>query len=185
MHFLDIFLIGVALSMDAFAVSISNTLIYKHYSSLAMALAFGLFQGLMPLTGYFTGSFFAAFINRYAGLISLIILGFIGGKMIFDSFRKDEKDNCKKDRLTYKILLLQAIATSIDAFAVGVSFVGVSFMGSLLNIFTASSLIALTTFALSLAAIFVGKRAGNLFGSKPELVGGIILVIIGLKAFLF
>jgi len=185
MNYIDIFLIGIALSMDAFAVSVTNTLVYKKYSALAIALFFGAFQGLMPVAGFFAGSFFSDFISRYSGLISLIILGFIGGKMIWDSLHPDEEEQASRERLTYKLLFLQAVATSIDAFAVGVSFVGESFITQQTGIFMPALIIAGITFCLSMLAVQLGKRAGSLFGDKMEIVGGAILILIGLKNFLF
>ncbi|MBQ9992904.1 MAG: manganese efflux pump [Firmicutes bacterium] len=185
MNYIDIFLIGIALSMDAFAVSVTNTLVYKKYSPIAIALFFGAFQGLMPLGGFFAGSVFSAFISRYSGLISLIILGFIGGKMIWDCLHPDEVDCSGREKLTYKILFLQAIATSIDAFAIGVSFVGESFITQQAGIFMPALTIAIITFCLSMLAVQLGKRTGNLFGDKMELIGGAILILIGIKNFLF
>lgn len=175
----EILMIGVGLSMDAVAVSISNGLACPRMTrreKLSMPIAFGLFQGLMPLLGFFAGSLFADVISRYAGIVTLVILGFIGGKMVWDAFfEKEEGARCAT--LTMKMLLVQAIATSIDAFAVGVSF-----CASGANIFMAAPIIAATTFVCSLLALVVGKRFGALFGSKAQVVGGLILIAIGVKA---
>ena len=124
MGLFDILLIGVGLSMDAAAVTIANVLGdagIPRRKVFAMAGAFGLFQGLMPVFGFFAGSLFADFISRYAGFVTLIVLGVIGISMIKESFSHKEESEAPK-ALTPKILLVQAIATSIDAFAVGVSF---------------------------------------------------------------
>ena len=186
MNYIDICLLGAALSMDAFAVSVTNSLVYKKYNALMIALFFGFFQGIMPLLGFYAGNLFSDFINRYSGIISLVILGLIGIKMIIDSLHPQEETLIDDgDVLTYKVLFLQAVATSIDAFAVGVSFVGISFVGKALNIFSVCSLIAVITFLLSLLALFIGKKVGNICGDKMGIVGGIILILIGLKNFLF
>ncbi|WP_027398611.1 manganese efflux pump MntP [Anaerovorax odorimutans] len=179
MNILEIILIGIGLSMDAVAVSMTNGMVYKNMTKgkeLAMPIAFGLFQGGMPLLGYFAGSLFTVFISKYSGIITLIILGFIGGKMIKDSFNDDQNNN-NNISLTYKVLLFQALATSIDAFAVGVSFCATG-----VDINFAAPIIAITTFICSFLAIIIGKRFGNILGSKAHMLGGIILIIIGIKA---
>ena len=176
--------------MDAFAVSISNGLTMKKIllrHALAIAGAFGIFQAIMPLLGYFLGSSFAEFISRWDHYIALIFLGFIGGRMIFEGIkelRQKNKDN--KDSLEYKFsftaLMFQAVATSIDAFVVGVSFVAMKM--TVFDMITAVSIIGVITFGLSLVGIFAGKRFGELLGSKAVVAGGIILVGIGLKVFI-
>ena len=180
MRIWEILLIGVGLSMDAAAVSMTNTMIYTRLSRqklLAIPVFFGFFQGLMPLLGYYTGFLFSDFISRYAGIIGLLILGVIGGKMIKDGICDDPEESfCSASGLTYRMLFFQAIATSIDAFAVGVSFAA-----SGANIALSASLIAVTTFVCSLLALFVGKRFGNMLGSKAQILGGVILIAIGIK----
>lgn len=184
MNILDIALIGVGLSMDAFAVSISNGMVYRGLTrsrQAAMPIFFGGFQILMPLLGYSVGSLFAEWIDRYAGILILLILGFIGGKMIWDGFH-DDGEECTQtsaDNLSWKVLFLQAIATSIDAFAVGVGFSAVG-----VAVVPASLLIGLVTFTLCWVAIAIGKAFGALLEDKAQIVGGIILVLIGVKNFL-
>lgn len=179
----DILLIGLGLSMDAVAVSISNALAYPGLSrsrQLAIPAAFGLFQGVMPVLGFFAGSFFASLINRYAGIVTLAILGVIGMGMSREGVRcSGGSGDCAGRELTLKILLVQAVATSIDAFAVGVSFCAGG-----ADILLAAPLIALTTFACSLLALLVGKRFGEMLGHRAEVFGGIILILIGVKAIL-
>lgn len=178
MSFIEIVLIGIALSMDAFAVSVAASMSYNGLTKkqkLSMPVAFGLFQGIMPILGYYLGSLFSSFIEKYAGVISLVILGVIGINMIRESFSPEAQR--EKKTLTLKVLLIQAVATSIDAFAVGVSFAAQG-----VRIFTSSLIIAVTTFLLSLAAIAIGKKTGKKLGSKAEIIGGIILIIIGVKA---
>lgn len=179
MNILEIILIGIGLSMDAVAVSMTNGMVYKGMSrgkELSMPLVFGFFQGFMPLLGYYAGSLFAVFIGKYSGITTLIILGLIGGKMIKDSFSKE--DNRGKSRnLTYRVLLFQAVATSIDAFAVGVSF-----CANGANIQLAAPIIAVTTLICGMIAILIGKQFGNMLGSKAQIFGGIILILIGIKS---
>ena len=173
----EIVLIGIALSMDAFAVCIASSMVYTNMTGLrklSMPILFGLFQGIMPILGFFLGSLFASFIEK-SGPISLLILGIIGINMIREGLAKDEETEPKK--LTLWILLVQAVATSIDAFAVGVSFAANS-----ANIWQSAPIIAVTTFVLSLIALFVGTKAGEKLGDKAEILGGIILIIIGIKS---
>lgn len=187
---LQSFLLAIGLAMDAFAVSISNGLAMKKIvlrHALAIAGAFGIFQAIMPLLGFFLGSSFAEFISRWDHYIALIFLGFIGGKMIFEGIKELlQKDKNKKDSAEYKFsfaaLMFQAVATSIDALVVGVSFVAMKM--TVLDMITAVSIIGVITFGLSLVGIFAGKRFGELLGSKAVVAGGIILVGIGLKVFI-
>ena len=174
----EIVLIGIALSMDAFAVCVASSMVYTNMTwlrKLSMPIMFGLFQGIMPFLGFFLGSLFASFIEKWSGPISLLILGITGINMIREGLAKDEETEPKK--LTLWILLVQAVATSIDAFAVGVSFAANS-----ANIWQSAPIIAVTTFVLSLIALFVGTKAGEKLGDKAEILGGIILIIIGIKS---
>jgi putative Mn2+ efflux pump MntP len=173
--------------MDAFAVTISNAFCFPDAPLrrlLAMPLLFGLFQGVMPLLGYFAGSFAAEFIETYAGIISLVILGFIGGKMIRDgvvALRSATSSGVACERsvtsLLLRTLLLQAVATSIDAFVVGVGF-----LAGGANIALAAPLVAATTALCCVVALFLGKRFGVLLGDRAQIVGGVVLVLIGIKA---
>ena len=169
---LNLLMIAIGLSMDAFAVSTTNGMCvsrqYKRQSFFTRALVwsamFGLFQGLMPMLGYFLGKTFASFISSIDHWIAFILLGFIGGKMIWEAVHP-EKEECEVN-LPFSTILTQAIATSIDALAVGVSF------------------IALTTLLCSLVGAYLGKAFGSLLKSKAEVFGGVILVLIGLKILL-
>lgn len=179
MSFLEILLIGIGLSMDAAAVCMTNSMAYrgtKRAMVLSQVLFFGFFQALMPLLGSLACGFFSEFITRYSGIVVLIILGVIGGKMIFDGLRC-EKQDIPCGELTYKILFFQAIATSIDAFAVGVGFSAMQ-----VDILPAVLTIGITTALCSLAAIWLGKKFGDILGHKAEVLGGCILVLIGIKA---
>lgn len=189
MGIFELFLIAVGLSMDAFAVSVGNGLSMKKNNpkaALAIAFSFGLFQALMPTAGYFLGSAFEDVIKEFDHYIALIFLGFIGGKMIYDGIKelragkKGEKTEEKAFKLSFGILIIQAIATSIDALIVGVSFAALPDV----NILAAVALIGITTFTLSIIGVFFGKKFGQLIGSRAEIFGGIILVAIGLKVFI-
>lgn len=186
---LEIILLGVALSADSFAVTISNTFVYASESKrrlVLMPVMFGLFQGLMPLLGYFVGGLAAEVIERYAGIITLVILGIVGGNMIREGAEallhpgEDEAEHAGPvaKRLTMVTILAQAFATAIDAFAVGVSL-----RAQAVNIVVAASIIALTTFVLCLAALAMGRKLGEVLGDRAQVAGGIVLVLIGLKAF--
>lgn len=189
MTLLEIIVLGVALSADAFAVTISNTFVYASESKrrlVLMPVMFGLFQGLMPLLGYFVGGLAAEVIERYAGIITLVILGIVGGNMIREGAEallhpgEDEAEHAGPvaKRLTMVTILAQAFATAIDAFAVGVSL-----RAQAVNIVVAASIIALTTFVLCLAALAMGRKLGEVLGDRAQVAGGIVLVLIGLKAF--
>ena len=180
MGIIEIILIGIGLSMDAAAVSMTNGMVYSKISKFKFfmtALAFGFFQALMPALGYFTGSLFAGVMEKYSGYVILVILGFIGGKMIKDGMSHDCDDDTKKKEFTYLLVLMQAIATSIDAFAVGVGFAATH-----ANIALALPVIGITTFIISLFALAIGRKFGDKLGCKAEILGGIILIIIGIKA---
>ena len=176
----EVVLLGLALSMDAFAVTVSNVFAHRGLSrgrAMLMPVFFGAFQGLMPLLGFFAGSLVAEVIERYAGIVAFVILGFVGGKMIWDAFHEEEDGDVDDKTLTVGSLFVQAIATSVDAFAVGVSFVG---MG--VEPLSASGIIALTTFVCTCLALVVGRTFGNKLGEKATVMGGIVLILIGIKA---
>ena len=187
----EILLIGVALSMDAFSVSLSSGMVYPNLTRarrLMMPVMFGVFQGIMPMAGYFLGYWFRDIISRWQGPISLVILGLIGFNMIRDGIKAEEGEHEDK-QLTVTALIALAVATSIDAFAVGVSFaasgVGVSLIPLTQNIFIVSALIAATTFVLCMVALPVGRAASDKLGDRAQILGGIILIIIGIKNMFF
>lgn len=183
MGFIEVALIGVGLAMDAVAVSMTNGMIYKNLKSIdyiGMLAFFAGFQMLMPVVGYYAGSLFAGIMSAWSGLVILLILGIIGGKMIKEGIVHLREQQLPKDRvLTLGVLLFQAIATSIDALAVGLGF---SFLG--VPIGAAVAEIGIITAVMVLIAIYVGRKFGDLLGSKAEILGGTILVIIGIKAIL-
>lgn len=181
---IEIIILGVALSMDAFAVTISNMFTYRSTpfkQALLMPLFFGAFQGIMPLIGYFAGMAVSSLIDQYAGIITFVILSFIGGKMVWDAFHEDAEDTKEEVKkgsvLTVGVLFFQAIATSIDALAVGVSFAALS-----VNVIFASLAICFTTAICCVIALLIGRRFGAMLGSKATIIGGIVLIAIGIKA---
>jgi putative Mn2+ efflux pump MntP len=178
MGLLEIILIAIGLSMDAFAVSITLGLLVKKpkiKEILIPGIYFGLFQALMPLIGYLAGIHFASNIQYIDPWVAVVLLGFIGGKMIKDSFSKDE-NKVKEKPFQFSAMLLLAIATSIDALAVGITFAFFE-----INIFMAIIIIGLTTFCISIGGVKIGNIFGAKYKSKAELIGGAILVMLGLK----
>ena len=175
-------LIGIALSADAMSVTLGNLAANPRISrgnALLMPLFFGFFQGLMPTLGYFTGSLAGSFIEHYAGLVAFAILGVVGGKMVWDGLHPDGEDPAAAQHLGVASIAMQAVATSIDAFAVGVAFAATG--GGL---FARAGVIALCTFMLCLCMVVVGRKLGETFGAKAEIAGGIVLILIGLRALL-
>lgn len=178
------FLIAVGLSMDAFAVSVCKGLGMQRLNmkqAAIIALFFGGFQALMPLVGWFVGAQFAHFVTAYAPWIAFALLAFVGGKMLWDAFHEEdgEEEEESAGRLDIADLLLLAIATSIDALAVGVSF-------AFLDVAIAPSvvLIGVTTFVLSLAGVAIGHQFGARWEKPATIAGGIILVALGIKVLL-
>lgn len=197
MNFIEVFLLGVGLSMDAFAVSVTDGMCIQKLrisNVFAIAVTFGLFQAIMPLTGYLCGSLFYKQISSIDHWIALILLGFLGIRMIFEgagemrkSYRMKkgepvvDSDTCAVTggKITFRLLMVQGIATSIDALAVGISLAAVD-----APIVSSAFLIGLTTTILCIPAVFIGKRSGDLLNDKAQIFGGCILVAIGLKIFL-
>lgn len=182
MGFFELFLIGIGLSMDAFAVAICKGLGMERINkrdTLLLALFFGGFQALMPLTGYLLGSRFASYIERWDHWIAFVLLAFIGGNMIRESREQEEEETKHYGSIRYRELFTLAVATSIDALAVGVSF---AFLG--VRIAPAVTLIGCTTFVLTLVGVWVGNLFGSRYKSRAELTGGIILILIGVKILL-
>ena len=186
MGFFDFLLTGVGLSMDACAVSATHGLAMKRISwgrALAVALAFALFEGIMPLIGYYAGSFFAGWVSSFANWLAFGLLALVGGKMIWDSRKCEDgdEDACScTGRSFLCTLLVQAVATSIDALAVGFSMAALG-----VSIFYAIAVISCTTFVMSLACVILGHKLGTFLADKAQLAGGIILILIGLKIALF
>ena len=180
MTFFELFLIGIGLSMDAFAVSICKGLsmqkIDKKYT-LCIGLFFGGFQALMPLTGYLLGSRFSGYIERFDHWIAFILLGLIGANMIRESRSKEVEE--VDASYAFRPMLVMAIATSIDALAVGITFAFLQ-----VNILSAVACIGITTFVLSCIGVKVGNVFGARYKSTAELCGGILLILLGLQILL-
>ena len=176
---------SIGLSMDACAVSISNGMCFGNIQKkqiLSTALAFGFFQALMPILGYIVGSAFSSQITFLDHWIALILLGFIGGKMIkeaIEEMKYPEACLTSAKYLTNKILFVQAVATSIDALAVGIGFAVMK-----VDIISAALFIGIITFITSVIGSNLGKKFGQMFKQKAEILGGAILVFIGIKIFL-
>lgn len=195
MDIFSIILIGIGLAMDCFAVSTTKgicacgTCGAKLFArehlwgwALLMAVLFGAFQGGMPLIGYFAGTLFASFFSRFAPWIALALLGFIGGKMIWESLHEEDEDaanSCpadKKSIFSVWELVVLAVATSIDALATGVIFIPCPE-----RVWIGVGIIALTSFLFSLVGYGIGIIFGKRFHFNVELLGGVILILIGLK----
>ena len=223
MGLLSIFMTAIGLSMDAVAVSIAKGMTVKKNllrNAIKIALFFGVFQGVMPLIGWFAGRYFENYIKSFDHWIAFILLSVIGGKMIYESLkgnkerkgnkedeireidkiekedkiieiqeevsldrdRDRDRDSCdkqceiKSEELSHKSLTILAIATSIDALAVGVSFACLE-----VSIIPAATIIGLTTFILCIAAVLIGKKLGCILQKYAEIIGGVILIIIGIN----
>lgn len=185
MTLLEIFLIGIGLSMDAFAVAICKGLAMPNKvdkkGALLIALYFGVFQAVMPTLGWLLGSQFARYVTQMAPWIAFVLLAWIGGSMIRESLSKEEREEEETGSVSHKELLVLAVATSIDALAVGVTF---SMLELAVSIGAAVALIGCTTFVISLAGVYVGNVFGAKYKSKAEFVGGAILILIGVKILL-
>lgn len=182
MSLFEIILLGVGLAMDCFAVSLSKGIAarrYFPYKSLYMALSFGLFQAGMPLIGYFAGNVFASSISKIAPWIALILLGWIGGKMVWEHFSPSDADDHADADYSIKTILILSVATSIDALATGVLFVGEG-----QTIWLAIGIIGLCSFFFSKLGTVIGASLGSRFRFPAELFGGLILIGIGLKIWL-
>ena len=177
MNLVSVFLVGVGLSMDAFAAAICKGLaVRKNFleKSFVIALFFGVFQALMPFIGYLLGSIFAEKLQAVDHWIALVLLSIIGVNMIRESI--DKTCTIEEDKLNLKNLLMFAIATSIDALAVGVSFAFLKIKISL-----AVFVIGITTFVISFFGVRIGKVFGVTLKDKAEITGGLILILLGIK----
>lgn len=185
MTLLEIFLIGIGLSMDAFAVAICKGLAMPdkvdRKGALLIALYFGVFQAVQPALGWLLGSQFARYVTQMAPWIAFVLLAWIGGSMIRESLSKEEKEEAEMGAVSHKELLVLAVATSIDALAVGVTF---SMLELAVSIGAAVALIGCTTFVISLGGVYVGNVFGARYKGKAEFVGGAILILIGVKILL-
>lgn len=185
MDLLTRIIIAFGLAADAFAVSVTNGICCCKVSKkniLATSLTFGFFQGVMPVFGFFLGKTFSDVISRYQHFVALLLLGSIGVNMLLEALKehKHPETFCpNNDIFTAKNLILQGIATSIDALAVGVSFAAMK-----VNILTTSLLIGIITFLCCTLGVYIGRKFGSLLGLRARLVGGILLIMIGIKLFI-
>lgn len=184
MNFLDVILIGIALAMDACVVTISNCATYKgcltKRKCIAMPITFGIFQGIMPLIGFFIGSFFFGYIEEYIGYLTSAIFLALALKIIFDiaKERKSEskESNSNSHKFSISLLFIQAIATSIDALAIGFSFSSLTF-----NVYLAVLTIAVVTFILVSIAMFLGNQVQKMLDKYADWIGAFILIILAVK----
>lgn len=184
MGIIEIIILAVSLSMDAFAVALCKGLALKKASiksCLVVGAWFGTFQGLMPLIGYLLGSTFADKITSIDHWIAFVLLALIGGNMIKEALSKDEE--CCDNSLGFKTMLVMAIATSIDALAVGVSFAFTDFKPDWF-IYIVFVMIGVITFALSSIGVKIGNIFGTKYKAKAEIAGGAILIVLGIKILL-
>ena len=175
-------MVGVGLAMDSCTVSMTDGMNEKNMTvakNLLIALIFALFQQIMPITGYFIGQIFYGFISKYVPIIALLILGILGVKMLADAIKNSNQPE-KLGKLTFSMVILQAIATSIDALSVGVTFVGNSIQKMLFS----TTIIGVTTFLLTFFGVKIGKRFGTLFGKDAQIVGGLILILNGIEIYI-
>lgn len=177
MGLLETIFVSVSLAMDAFAVAICKGLSMKEMNwknAFVIAIYFGVFQMSMPIVGYVLGSGFSDWIKDIDHWIAFILLSFIGIKMITEAFDKEEQIN---DKVDFNTMVMLAIATSIDALAIGITY---AFLNAK-NIMFSFVLIGAITFIVSLIGVKIGNKFGDKYGRKAELIGGFILVFIGIK----
>lgn len=183
MQILTVALMAVTLSLDALAVAVTNGIScagFRRAHALWMGVYFGTFQFLMPVLGWLLGGGLMRYIEAYDHWAALLLLGFIGGRMVRSAFRrKKEPESCPAGGLTHPKLLIQALATSVDALAVGVT---LSIMD--VNVWRAAGLIGMTAFFFSLFGGLLGRLLGPLFRDRAELAGGLVLIGLGVKIFL-
>lgn len=184
MSLTELMLLSVSLAMDAFSVSVCKGLSMKridYRGGAVTSLSFGIFQAVMPVIGYFLGSRFESYITSLSHWIAFILLGFIGGKMIFESFQADSiADSASAEyKFDFKELMLLSVATSIDALAVGIIFAAEKS-----NITLSVILIGVITALISFVGVVIGNRFGSKYEQKAEAAGGTVLILIGAKILL-
>ncbi|MEG2923774.1 MAG: manganese efflux pump MntP family protein [Oscillospiraceae bacterium] len=185
MDLFTLFLLALGLSMDAFAVSVSNSMCFTALSkkqALSASFTFGVFQGVMPLIGFAAGRGFTETVSKLDHWICLVLLAIIGGKMLFDGVQSLRTPEACPAQKTYsvRLMLMQGVATSIDALAVGISLAS---LGNT-NIWAAAGFIGVITFICCVIGHFIGKKAGGSLGNKAQILGGFILIAIGVKTFI-
>lgn len=184
--FINSALLGVGLAMDAFSVSLANGLCNRNLKfpkALGIATTFGFFQALMPFIGWVLVSTVAkyfTFVEVAIPYIALILLAFIGGKMIYEGVKKkDEKEECPIKPLTFGLLIVQGVATSIDALSVGFTIAHYNIFEALIS----AGIIGVLTIGICLIGVYIGKAIGTKFQNKASILGGVILILIGIEIF--
>lgn len=180
MTLIEIIIIGISLAMDAFAVSVSNGICSKGqrlFNALLCGIIFGLYQGVMPAIGYALGSGLGEKIEKFDHYIALILLGFIGVKMIMEALTDNKRS--EGNRLTLPLLMVQGFATSVDALAVGVSLAALS-----ADIVLSSAVICVITLVIAFSGYCIGSKFGCFSSDKAEIAGGTALILIGIRIFL-
>lgn len=182
MDIITIILIAVALAMDSFSISITKGFTIKNITNMQIlwiGIFFGFFQGFMPILGWLAGIELHHFVSKVAPWIAFILLLIIGLKMIYETITDNEEISSKKGQFSFKKLTILGIATSIDAFAIGITF-------AILDapIIIPAIIIGLISFVFSEFGIVIGKKMGHFFGEKIEIVGGIVLIVLGVKILL-
>lgn len=184
MGYIEIVFLGIGLATDASCICTSNGLVYKPklYNTLKMALVYAVFQFAMPVIGFLGASLLPQAVYQYNHIIAFALLCYIGGKMIFESYKEshEEHEVCPSEResnLTNKLIFSQGIATSIDALSVGFAFSGMN----TLSVLNASLIIAVVTFIMCFIFIKVGVCIGDRINAKAELIGGMVLILLGIN----
>lgn len=179
MGFLTVFLIALGLAADCFVVSLGTGISRKALSAIQIgrvSLSFGVFQALMPVIGWLAGQTVVNLVSDFDHWIALLLLGFIGGKMIWESFRSEDDPDDKADVTRGWLLFTLSVATSIDALAVGLTLAFIE-----VNILAASLTIGIVAFLISILGFLLSRKATSLIGKRAEVVGGLILIGIGIK----
>jgi putative Mn2+ efflux pump MntP len=182
MTFWALFFIALGVSADAFAVALTKGVHMRRFSlrnAVVIALTFGAFQALMPVLGWLVGTQFARYITEFDHWVAFGLLAIVGGKMLWEAFSAHEDTERDTDTLDVKQLLVLAVATSIDALAVGITFAFVP-----VSIGGAASLIGVTTAVFAFVGVAIGRRVGARFGKPAEIVGGVVLILIGTRILL-
>lgn len=180
MEAIEILLVAIGLAMDAFAVSICKGLSMKKMSwkkAIIVGLYFGIFQALMPVLGYFLGATFESLVTKVDHWIAFALLVFIGINMLKEAFEKNKEEH--NEDVDFKTMIILAIATSIDALAVGITFAFLQ-----VNILLAVTIIGITTFLICIVGVKIGNQFGDKYERKAEVVGGLILILMGIKILL-
>ena len=180
MSFVEILILAVSLSLDAVVVAVGAGALARIniWNAFKVAFTFGAFQGLMPLLGLLIGSAFSVYLLVYGHIVGFLLLLLVGGKMLYEAFDTEDTES-ERDIMHMRTLLILAVATSIDAFVVGITFSVLS-----VHILTAVLAIGLVTFLLSLVGVYLGRKSKHLLGTRIEIVGAIVIILLAFKILL-